>query len=115
MANYLNYPSSSTIRRGSRVYASIQYLALFLLAAALCRSDAAAAGKIWIGHGPEGGLILSLAIDPQSPQTMYAGTWAGGVFKSTNGGTNWNMTNNELMGVICCRTFKGERIWTLAG
>jgi photosystem II stability/assembly factor-like uncharacterized protein len=30
-----------------------------------------------------------LALDPTSPQTIYAGAGTGGVFKSTNGGTSW--------------------------
>src|SRR6266849_2940626 len=37
--------------------------------------------------------IQALAIDPQTPNTLYAGTQGGGVFKSTDGGVNWNSTN----------------------
>src|SRR5437899_822029 len=53
-----------------------------------------------------GGLVNALAIDPQTPSTVYAGTIehkvdddgdtlpcaassASGIFKSTNGGVNW--------------------------
>ncbi|MCU0580272.1 MAG: hypothetical protein MUF69_12140, partial [Desulfobacterota bacterium] len=32
--------------------------------------------------------VLDLAIDPQTPTTLYAGTYEGG-FKSTNGGGSW--------------------------
>jgi photosystem II stability/assembly factor-like uncharacterized protein len=32
--------------------------------------------------------VFSLAIDPQTPTTLYAGTWFG-VFKSTDGGGTW--------------------------
>jgi photosystem II stability/assembly factor-like uncharacterized protein len=39
-------------------------------------------------HGPEGGWISSLAIDPSNPEIVYAGGW-GNVFKSTNGGDRW--------------------------
>jgi hypothetical protein len=28
----------------------------------------------WISHGPEGGTIKALAIDPQTPSKLYAGT-----------------------------------------
>ncbi len=45
----------------------------------------------WISHGPEGGIILALAIDPQAPATLYAGASFGSVFKSTDGGGSWAM------------------------
>ena len=38
--------------------------------------------NVWTSNGPEGGSIRSLAIDPVTPTTLYAGTWYGGVFKS---------------------------------
>jgi photosystem II stability/assembly factor-like uncharacterized protein len=44
----------------------------------------------WTSRGPEGGRILSLAIDPRSPSTIYAGTEVGGVFKSTDSGDTWS-------------------------
>jgi hypothetical protein len=38
----------------------------------------------WTSHGPEGGQIFALAIDPLTPTTLYAGTFGfgggGGVF-----------------------------------
>jgi photosystem II stability/assembly factor-like uncharacterized protein len=43
----------------------------------------------WISIGPEGGSVSALAINPQTPDTLYAGIWSGGVYKSTNGGANW--------------------------
>ncbi len=45
----------------------------------------------WISIGPWGANVLALAINPQTPDTLYAGTNAG-VFKSTNGGTDWTAT-----------------------
>ncbi|NKB81875.1 MAG: hypothetical protein GKS05_08320 [Nitrospirales bacterium] len=41
-------------------------------------------------------MVITLAIDPQQPQTMYAGT-SGGVFKSINGGRLWKKVNNGLV------------------
>src|SRR5438093_10236584 len=38
---------------------------------------------------------ISLAIDPQTPTTLYAAGW-GGVFKSTDGGGNWTAANTGL-------------------
>jgi photosystem II stability/assembly factor-like uncharacterized protein len=44
--------------------------------------------------GPEGGGVLSLAVDPANPQIVYAGGW-GSVFKSTNGGGRWRVVTHE--------------------
>ncbi len=38
-------------------------------------------------NGLTDGNILSIAIDPVTPATVYTGTLQGGIFKSTNGGT----------------------------
>src|SRR3990172_6307276 len=50
--------------------------------------------------GPDGGSIVVLAIYPQDPQVMFAGTWGAGVFKSTNGGATWVQTNAGLSGLL---------------
>ena len=50
----------------------------------------------WSSIGPEGGWIYALAIDPTTPSTLYAGTYGGGVFKSTNGGASWSAANSGL-------------------
>lgn len=51
--------------------------------------------NVWTSIGPEGGVIYTLAIDPTTPSTLYAGT-TGGLFKSTNSGGTWNAANNGL-------------------
>ena len=33
--------------------------------------------------------VHAVAIDPQNPSILYAGTWYDGIFKSTNGGGSW--------------------------
>ena len=43
---------------------------------------AAAGANRWTTHGPEGGRVNALALDPGTPATVYAGT-DGGVFTST--------------------------------
>ena len=45
---------------------------------------------VWVSNGPYGGLVRALAIDPSTPSTLDAGTWGGGVFKSTDGGASWS-------------------------
>ncbi len=47
--------------------------------------------------------ITALAIDPQNPTTLYAGTYFGDVFKTTNGGATWSspsqyFTHHSLFG-----------------
>ena len=49
-------------------------------------------GASWEATKGLGGVqVTSLAIDPMSPLTIYAGTFqtSSGVFKSTDGGENW--------------------------
>ena len=59
-------------------------------------AGAVAAGtSIWTTNGPYGGQIRSIAIDPVSSATVYAGG-IGGVFKSTSGGVNWTPTSNGI-------------------
>jgi len=41
------------------------------------------------------GLVLSIAIDPSDPDTIYAGTGQG-VFKSRDGGVSWFLNNTNL-------------------
>ena len=40
--------------------------------------------------------VVSLAIDPLNPSTVYAATQGFGVFKSTDGGTSWSAVNSGL-------------------
>jgi len=41
-------------------------------------------------------MVISLAIDPQQPQTLYAGT-SGGVYKSVDGAQTWEKVNTGLV------------------
>ena len=46
----------------------------------------------WTSNGPFGGMVSTLAVDPMTPTTIYAGTVAGGVFKSTDSGSSWTVS-----------------------
>jgi hypothetical protein len=59
----------------------------------------------WTSIGPEGGWIYALAVDPNTPTTLYAGTYGGGVFKSTDGGATWSAVNTGL---------SNKSVWALA-
>ncbi len=75
-------------------------LGVALVLAVLSLWPAAAATRgVWTSHGPEGGTITALAIDPQTPTTLYAGTRVGGAFKSVDGGESWQAINNGLADV----------------
>lgn len=43
----------------------------------------------WLGPGNVGGRIRSIAIHPTKPNTIFAGSVGGGIWKTTNGGANW--------------------------
>jgi uncharacterized repeat protein (TIGR02543 family) len=43
-----------------------------------------------------GGGVFSLAINPATPTTLYAGTYSGGVFRSTDSGATWTAVNTGL-------------------
>ncbi len=53
----------------------------------LC-SGAAPAQDRWLGVGPYGGVVNSLAIDPNDSRNLYAGS-DGGLFVSRDGGGSW--------------------------
>jgi hypothetical protein len=48
-----------------------------------------ASSSPWSNIGPLGGDVTTVAVDPKTPTTLYAGTYAGSVFKSVNSGTTW--------------------------
>src|SRR5688572_20295100 len=58
----------------------------------------------WTSIGPNaniGGRILTLAIHPTNTNTIFAGSASGGMWRSTNGGTNWSYlpVNLPVLGV----------------
>jgi photosystem II stability/assembly factor-like uncharacterized protein len=53
------------------------------------------ASESWVPTGgPEGGDVLSLAVNPSDPSIVYAGGW-GTVFKSTDGGGSWRAVSHK--------------------
>jgi uncharacterized repeat protein (TIGR01451 family) len=46
------------------------------------------------------GNVGNLTVDPVTPTTVYAGTTAAGIYKSTNGGTNWAGANTGLANLL---------------
>lgn len=52
--------------------------------------------NVWTSIGPDGGAVDALAIDPSNSRILYAGTEAGGVFKSTDAGESWRPASEGL-------------------
>ncbi|MBI3606958.1 MAG: hypothetical protein HY207_03210 [Nitrospirae bacterium] len=52
-------------------------------------------GLTWspISEGLEHSQVLSFAIDPTAPSTIYAGTFANAIYKSADGGQRWQPVN----------------------
>ena len=71
-----------------------------LLVSALCLAAAAAIApaqeNVWVSNGPTGVSIGALALDPQSPSTIWAGgigddpSSGPGLFRSTDNGSSWS-------------------------
>ncbi|MEE8386124.1 MAG: hypothetical protein V3S01_09420, partial [Dehalococcoidia bacterium] len=51
--------------------------------------EAGAGAWRWLGPGNTGGRIRSLVVDWTQPNTMYAGSVSGGIWRTTDGGQNW--------------------------
>lgn len=72
-----------------RLHVVLSRLAVLFALLSISLPASAAVGQ-WTPRGPEGGEIDSFVIDPQHPGTLYAGAFAGGVFKSTDAGRHWS-------------------------
>ena len=68
---------------------------LVALLGLLVSGSAHVQGGTWLPLGPEGAQVYALGIDPSSPMTVYAATSVG-IFRSTEGGGNWEAVNTGL-------------------
>ncbi len=59
-----------------------------------------------LGPGNVGGRTRALLIDPVNTDVMYAAAVAGGIWKTTNGGTSWAPLNDFLANIaVTCMAF----------
>lgn len=81
---------------------------LLMLAILICTPllnvSASVAGTLpadaWSPVGPyNGAVVMSFAVDPAVPSTIYAGLDGGGVYKSTDGGLNWKTASSGIEGL----------------
>src|SRR2546425_9241549 len=89
---HMQTPAAKTIGRKGNWTALM--LSVLLLVVSLHRAEAGV--NVWTTDGPHSETINALAIDPQTPPTLYAGTGGDGIFKSTDGGGNWSAVNTGL-------------------
>src|SRR5438034_6257169 len=89
---HMQTPAAKTIGRKGN-WAALM-LSVLLLVVSLHRAEAGV--NAWTTNGPHSETINALAIDPQTPTTLYAGSSGHGVFKSTDGGGNWSAVNTGL-------------------
>ena len=58
---------------------------------------AASAHAAWRSEGPFVATVIDVAVDPSNPDTIYAGTDAGGVWRSDDGGKHWMLPGGDLV------------------
>ena len=69
--------------------------------AVLGAAPLAAGPDRWTALGPEGGSIRSLSESPSAPGTVWAVSWLGQVFKTTDGATIWKpLPSLQARGVV---------------
>src|SRR2546427_13105431 len=83
-------------------------LSLVLIASLRWPAGAAPVQPAWTSYGPEVGTITALAIDPQTPSTLYAVITdssvrafhgdlpPGALFKTTDAGRSWRLISTGL-------------------
>lgn len=57
------------------------------------------AGNTTIPSGGDAGRINRVRVDPNNSSILYACAPSGGLWKSTNGGTSWSTTTDQLLGL----------------
>jgi len=81
------------VRRKNRLLVS----GIFLLFLFLASAHVSAGVNRWTSLGPRSEAVVNaLAKDPSAPDTVYAATAGGGVFKSEDGGETWGSINAGL-------------------
>lgn len=52
--------------------------------------------EYWSGNDNASGRVTAIAVDPTNPNVVYVGGAQGGIWKSTDGGNNWNPITDNL-------------------
>ena len=68
----------------------VQWALLVTLGVAMGLNLAHAEDPAWQPVGPYGATVFALTRDPGNPDVLYAGTFFGGLYRSTDGGAQWS-------------------------
>lgn len=71
---------------------------IFSLSLAVASATAASAAGGWRSEGPDAGSVHDLAVDPAQPDTVYAATHNGGVWRSDDFGRTWTLPGAGMAG-----------------
>jgi hypothetical protein len=79
----------------------IPVMMVLLLLATVAMAGHARADSLnsWVSNGPTEGRVWGMAIDPQHPLVLYAGT-SNGLFKSIDGGGSWVLNTGLVATVV---------------
>src|SRR5436309_15769800 len=80
---------------GSRLLSLVAPLLGSVLLPTLLAAGPAGVNR-WSTAGPQGGRPMGIVVDPSQSSLVYAGAYAGGLFKSTNRGARLTVQVNGL-------------------
>jgi photosystem II stability/assembly factor-like uncharacterized protein len=60
-------------------------------------------------------LVVGFAVDPARPSTLYAGTYGNGLYRSTDGGSNWSSASGAMRSTFVTTLAFGQSSALLAG
>ena len=72
------------------------WLAVVIVSFAILVGSRERADAMWSTQGPYGGDVTALAVAPGAAPTVYAGTAFDGVFRSVDGGVQWQAASTGL-------------------
>ena len=70
--------------------AAVRWILLATLSVATSLDVAHAEDPAWQPVGPYGATVFALTRDPADPDILYAGTFFGGLYRSSDGGVQWS-------------------------
>jgi photosystem II stability/assembly factor-like uncharacterized protein len=109
--SHRHIPTGPRLKTGA---ASRTALGVAIVVFALMVSPARAGESTWTTNGPNGGAVWSLAADPSSPSTLYAGT-DNGIFKSEDNGATWSLVSASVLSAKCLAVHPNDRLTLFAG
>jgi len=87
-----------------------------ILTLVLCGLQSSVIAQGWVDLELYGGQIYDIAINPSNTNQMFAGGYlGGGLYSTTNGGTNWQpvLTGEEGSEMEGEATFRNHAVWAV--